>query len=60
MTTTAPNYTAAWRTGAGGDLRTIAGRMASLLDPGASWEDVAWLRKLWSGPFLLKGVLHPD
>ena len=47
-------------TDAGGDLRTIAGRMASLLDPGASWEDVAWLRKLWSGPFLLKGVLHPD
>ena len=49
------NYAAA-----GGDLRTIAGRMASLLDPGASWADVAWLRKLWPGPFLLKGVLHPD
>ena len=44
----------------GGDLRTIAGRMASLLDPAASWADVAWLRGLWRGPLLLKGVLHPD
>ena len=44
----------------GGDLRAIAGRMASLLDPSASWADVAWLRGLWRGPLLLKGVLHPD
>ena len=34
--------------------------MASLLDPAASWADVAWLRRLWPGPLLLKGVLHPD
>ena len=47
-------------TDAGGDLRTIASRMASLLDPGAAWADVAWLRGLWRGPLLLKGVLHPD
>ena len=45
---------------AGGDLRAIASRMASLLDPSASWADVAWLRRLWPGPLLLKGVLHPD
>ena len=45
---------------AGGDLRTIAGRMASLLDPSANWADVAWLRGLWRGPLVLKGVLHPD
>jgi L-lactate dehydrogenase (cytochrome)/(S)-mandelate dehydrogenase len=47
-------------TDAGGDLRTIASRMASLLDPAASWADVAWLRDLWPGPLLLKGVLHPE
>ena len=41
-------------------MRAIAGRMSSLLDPGASWADVAWLRSLWSGPLLLKGILHPD
>jgi L-lactate dehydrogenase (cytochrome)/(S)-mandelate dehydrogenase len=34
--------------------------MASLLDPAASWADVAWLRQLWPGPLVLKGVLHAD
>ncbi len=47
-------------TDTGGDLRAIAGRMSALLDPAASWSDVAWLRDLWSGPLLLKGVLHPE
>ena len=29
--------------------------------PGAlSWRDVAWLRGIWRGPLLLKGVLHPE
>lgn len=43
----------------GSDIRSLAGRMAQLLDPAASWQDVAWLRGLWRGPMLLKGVLHP-
>src|SRR4029453_12324942 len=38
----------------------LASRMASLLDPGLSWDEVDWLRKVWRGPLLLKGVLHPD
>jgi L-lactate dehydrogenase (cytochrome) len=25
-----------------------------------SWEDVAWMREQWDGPFLVKGVAHPD
>jgi L-lactate dehydrogenase (cytochrome)/(S)-mandelate dehydrogenase len=33
--------------------------MASLLDPGMSWSDVAWLRGVWKGPLLIKGILHP-
>jgi L-lactate dehydrogenase (cytochrome)/(S)-mandelate dehydrogenase len=33
--------------------------MAAMLDPGMSWRDVEELRRIWSGPFLLKGVLHP-
>ena len=37
----------------------LAGRMAALLDPGLSWADVDWLRTVWSGPLLLKGILHP-
>jgi L-lactate dehydrogenase (cytochrome)/glycolate oxidase len=28
--------------------------------PPPSWEDVAWLRELWGGPFMLKGVTRVD
>jgi pre-mycofactocin synthase len=28
--------------------------------PPPSWEDVAWLRKQWDGPFMLKGVSRLD
>jgi L-lactate dehydrogenase (cytochrome)/(S)-mandelate dehydrogenase len=48
------------RPGESADLRTLAGRMASLLDPAMSWKDVDELRKAWAGPLLLKGVLHPE
>jgi L-lactate dehydrogenase (cytochrome)/(S)-mandelate dehydrogenase len=48
------------RPGEKADLRALAGRMASLLDPSMNWKDVADLRKLWRGPLILKGILHPD
>jgi isopentenyl diphosphate isomerase/L-lactate dehydrogenase-like FMN-dependent dehydrogenase len=38
----------------------LAGRMASLLDPAMNWSDVDMLREHWSGPLILKGVMHPD
>jgi isopentenyl diphosphate isomerase/L-lactate dehydrogenase-like FMN-dependent dehydrogenase len=47
------------RPGQPDDIASLAGRMASLLDPAMSWADVAWLRTIWRGPLLLKGVLHP-
>jgi L-lactate dehydrogenase (cytochrome)/(S)-mandelate dehydrogenase len=47
------------RKGEAVDLSTLAKRMASLLDPGMSWSDVAWLRGVWKGPLLIKGILHP-
>jgi L-lactate dehydrogenase (cytochrome) len=28
--------------------------------PPPSWEDVAWLRSLWDGPFMVKGVCRVD
>jgi pre-mycofactocin synthase len=28
--------------------------------PPATWEDVAWLRKAWDGPFMLKGITRVD
>jgi heme/flavin dehydrogenase (mycofactocin system) len=28
--------------------------------PPATWDDVAWLRQLWGGPFLVKGITRID
>jgi pre-mycofactocin synthase len=28
--------------------------------PAPTWEDIAWLRELWGGPFMLKGVIRVD
>ena len=30
-----------------------------MLDPSLSWKDVDELRRIWDGPLILKGVLHP-
>ena len=24
------------------------------------WEDIAWLREQWDGPFMVKGITRPD
>ncbi len=48
------------RPGEAADIKTLAGRMAALLDPAMTWADVEEVRRLWKGPLILKGVLHPD
>ena len=47
------------REGEKADIAALAARMGSLLDPSMSWRDVEELRRIWKGPLLLKGVLHP-
>ncbi len=47
------------RPGETAELKALAGRMAALLDPSMSWPDVGELRRIWRGPLILKGVLHP-
>ncbi|HUQ38244.1 MAG TPA: alpha-hydroxy acid oxidase [Aestuariivirga sp.] len=42
------------------DIGSLAKRMAELLDPSMSWKDVEWLRKIWKGPLIIKGILHPE
>jgi isopentenyl diphosphate isomerase/L-lactate dehydrogenase-like FMN-dependent dehydrogenase len=42
------------------DIVSLAAHINDLLDPTLNWRDVDWLRGLWRGPLLLKGVLHPD
>ena len=48
------------RPGESVDIKKLAERMTSLLDPSMSWDDVDSLRKIWSGPLILKGILGPD
>jgi L-lactate dehydrogenase (cytochrome) len=31
-----------------------------MFTPAPSWADIAWMRETWGGPFVLKGILHPD
>jgi L-lactate dehydrogenase (cytochrome) len=28
--------------------------------PLPSWDDIRWLRDEWGGPFMVKGIMHPD
>jgi pre-mycofactocin synthase len=53
----APNMAAA----KGGDAPTFFGAYGQWMQtPPPSWEDVAWLREQWGGPFMLKGVTRID
>jgi L-lactate dehydrogenase (cytochrome)/(S)-mandelate dehydrogenase len=47
------------RPGEAADIKALAGRMAALLDPAMTWADVEEVRRVWKGPLILKGVLHP-
>jgi pre-mycofactocin synthase len=31
-----------------------------MMTPLPSWDDITWMRQQWDGPFLIKGVAHPD
>lgn len=39
---------------------TVADLADRMFDPGASAEDLAWLRETWPGRIVVKGVQHPD
>jgi L-lactate dehydrogenase (cytochrome)/(S)-mandelate dehydrogenase len=51
---TAVNYGERMNIGAFGAL------MAEQLDPAVAWRDIEWLRGLWQGSLLIKGLLHPQ
>lgn len=45
----------------GGDsLTTLAQWIASQFDPTLDWDDLEWIRALWPGKLVLKGVLDPE
>ena len=43
----------AWR------ASSVAANAMQLLDPAMTWQDMAWMRRRWRGPLLVKGVLTP-
>jgi L-lactate dehydrogenase (cytochrome)/(S)-mandelate dehydrogenase len=42
------------------DIRSLGRYIAAILDPAIGWADLAWVRGLWRGPLLVKGILHAD
>ncbi len=42
--------------GDGTDAVSLADYVNSQFDPGLSWRDVDWLRSVWAGPVVLKGI----
>jgi L-lactate dehydrogenase (cytochrome) len=42
--------------GDGNDAISLAEYVGRQFDPGLSWRDVEWLRSVWNGPIVLKGI----
>ncbi len=46
---------------AGADgLTTLAQWIANQFDPTLTWDDIGWIRELWPGKLILKGILDAD
>jgi L-lactate dehydrogenase (cytochrome) len=41
-------------------LSTLSQWIAGQFDPSLSWKDVEWVKKLWGGKLVLKGILDPE
>ena len=42
------------------DLSSLSSWTADQFDPALSWDDVAWVKKLWGGKLILKGVMDAE
>jgi L-lactate dehydrogenase (cytochrome) len=42
------------------NVRSLAQWIAGQFDPALSWKDVEWIRGLWPGPLVLKGLLDVE
>ncbi len=56
-----PDLTCPNLAGPGEDSPTFFGAYGEWMGtPLPTWEDIAWLRNEWDGPFAVKGIMHPD
>lgn len=42
------------------DMRSLSEWTNSQFDPTMTWEDIAWIRQLWKGPLILKGIMERE
>jgi L-lactate dehydrogenase (cytochrome) len=42
------------------DLSSLSVWTAEQFDPRLSWDDVVWIKELWGGPLILKGILDVE
>ncbi|MDH7973915.1 FMN-dependent L-lactate dehydrogenase LldD [Sphingomonas sp. AR_OL41] len=40
-------------------LGDYMGWLAANFDPGVTWDDLGWIRGMWDGPLIIKGILDP-
>ena len=43
-----------------GDLSSLGTWSAEQLDPTLSWDDIAWIKSLWPGNLVLKGIMDAE
>jgi L-lactate dehydrogenase (cytochrome) len=48
------------RVGGADSVLTLAQWISQQFDPTLSWRDLDWIRELWPGKLILKGILDPD
>ena len=41
-------------------LADFMGWIGSNFDPSIGWKDIEWIRDVWDGPMVIKGILDPD
>jgi L-lactate dehydrogenase (cytochrome) len=41
------------------DMSSLSSWTAQQFDPRLNWDDVQWVKKLWGGKLILKGILDP-
>lgn len=46
--------------GRGSGLEDFMGWLGANFDPSITWKDLDWIREVWKGPLIIKGVLDPE
>jgi len=46
--------------GANSGLEDFMGWLGANFDPSIQWKDLDWIREIWKGPLVIKGVLDPE